>query len=78
MRSQFIACLPHLENDTKLYLLLLSQLLEQNHIIPVIYLMFCLEIIILKLDVARIVNEGLLVCKMLHSLRKIPVLRFFK
>lgn len=41
--------------------------------------MFCIEIIIiLMLDVAGMVNEGLLVCKVLHSLRKIPVLSFFK
>lgn len=57
MRSQFIqdACSPHLENDIKLYLLLLSQLSELNHIISVIYLLFCIEII-LMLDVAVIVN----------------------
>lgn len=78
MRSQFVAFLLHLENGTKLYLLLLSQLSEVNYIICVIYLMFCIEEIILKLDVAGIVNEGLLVCKVLHSLKKIPVLNFLK
>lgn len=62
----------------KIYLLLLSQLSEVNHITSVIHLMFCIEIMIMKLEVAGIVNEGILVCKMLHSLRKIPVLSFFK
>lgn len=77
MRSQFVVLLPHLENGTKLCLLLLSQLSEVSHIISVIHLMFCIEIIILKLDVGRIVNVGLLVFKVLHSLTKILVLGFF-
>lgn len=69
--------LPHLENDTKLYLLLLSQLSEVNHMISVIRLIFGIEITILKLDVAGIVNEGLLMCKVLHSLSRISVVSFF-
>lgn len=59
MGSQLIAFLPSLENGIKTYLLLLLELSEVSHLVHPIQLIFCVEIITLKLDVAAIINEGL-------------------
>jgi len=61
------------QNSTSFY----CHSFQKSITLSVIHLVLCIEIVILKLDIAGIVNEGLLVCKVLHSLRKIPVLIFF-